>query len=122
MCILLKCLGSGVVTQSVQKDVQGCKESVVHILGDRCPLCMEPTQEIGGRYCVFNVVSMCSVPCMMYYMWNVVCSVHWVGGAYARDGGDTGGMEDQLIPTSEILPKHLHITKCSEIPPEHLHI
>ena len=64
MCILLKCLGSGVVTQSVQKDVQGCKESVVHILGDRCPLCMEPTQEIGGRYCVFNVYSIIWMFCV----------------------------------------------------------
>ena len=33
---------------------------------------------------------------------------------YARDCEDTGGMGDQLIPTSEMLPKHLHITKCSD--------
>ena len=46
-------------------------------------------------------------------MFSVLYAWSW-WGVYARDGADTGGMVDQLIPTSEILPKHLHITKCSD--------
>ena len=32
---------------------------------------------------------------------------------YARDGEDTAGMGDRLIPTSEMLPKHLHIKEVA---------
>ena len=89
----------------------GCFNVYTHFGTQVLCVYMGPTQDLGDtacNHCGFNLHC-------VYNMWCVVlCCRLWVGGVYARDGGDTGGMVDQLIPTSEILPKHLHITKCSD--------